>query len=68
MLARIIEAIILGVVLYCLVSGIYYVVHDYGKPRKLSHALNWRILLAIALFGLLIGAYFLGWLKPLNGV
>ncbi len=55
----------LAVILYCLASGVYYLVTSKAdSSTKLARALTWRISLSLLLFVLLFVAYFLGWLHP----
>jgi hypothetical protein len=55
--------VLLGI-LYCLASGVYYLIHSGEKPRKLAKALTWRVSLSLALFAFLLISYFVGWLTP----
>jgi cytochrome bd-type quinol oxidase subunit 1 len=61
---KIVVIIFLLVILYCLASGVYFLVKRSDEPQKLAKALTWRIGLSFCLFALLFVAYFLGWIKP----
>lgn len=62
---KIIVVLFLLVILYCLGSGVYYLVgNSKSASRKLARALTWRIALSLGLFLLLFVAYFLGWIHP----
>lgn len=64
MLIKIIVILILGLILYCLGSGLYFLVREKSRSDKLARALTWRIVLSFSLFALILIAYFLGWIKP----
>ncbi len=64
MVSKIIVLIGLVVILYCLGSGLYYLVHDKVDSRRLVVALTWRIVLSLCLFAFMLLAYFLGWITP----
>lgn len=63
----IVKAIIILLILsvfYALGSGLYYLVRDQGSSDRVVKALTWRIGLSLILFGLLLIAFALGWIKP----
>lgn len=65
MCMKIIVLLFLGVILYCLASGVYYLVgHRSAASFKMAKALTWRIVLSLGLFILLFVAYLCGWLHP----
>ncbi len=64
MLAKIIVILFIFVILFCLGSGLFYLVRDKGESKRVAMALTWRIGLSITLFILLIIAFSLGWIKP----
>ena len=64
MLARIIIILFLALILYCLGSGLYYLVNDKGRSTRVVVALSWRIGLSLLLFLLLFVGYALGWISP----
>lgn len=52
------------VILYCLGSGLYYLVRDDSQSDRVAKSLSWRIGLSLLLFILLFVAYGLGWIHP----
>lgn len=64
MIAKIIVLIAFLVILYCLASGLVYLVREGVGSRKLVIALTWRITLSLCLFAFMILAYFMGWVTP----
>jgi hypothetical protein len=56
--------ILIGIVIYCLGSGMYYMVSAKKNPEKIARALTWRIVLSIAIFCLLILGFLFGWIVP----
>lgn len=54
------------VILYCLGSGLFYLVreHDKEDSERVVKALTWRIGLSILLFALLFVAFAFGWITP----
>lgn len=61
---KIIVLLILFVILYCLGSGLYYMLGKKGDAEKLAKSLTWRISLSVLLFIFLLIGYFLGWITP----
>lgn len=55
---------ILCIILYCLFSGLFFLVKDKDDSKRVVRALTWRISLSIALFLFLLLAYALGWIMP----
>jgi len=65
MLLKIIVGLLLVVVIYCLGSGLYFLVTtDAEHPEKMAKALTWRILLSFGVFALIMFSYFMGWIAP----
>ncbi|MDR3491072.1 MAG: twin transmembrane helix small protein [Gammaproteobacteria bacterium] len=63
LIKSVIFALIL-VILFCLGSGLFYLVKAKDDSTHVVTALTWRIGLSIALFVLLLVAFSLGWIKP----
>lgn len=61
---KIIVVMILGIILYCLGSALYYMVGRRGDARKMARSLTWRIGLSFALFFFLITSFYMGWIEP----
>ena len=55
--------IALIVILYCLISALYYLLYRKDALHMVK-ALTWRIGLSILLFALLFLAYGMGWIHP----
>lgn len=64
MTLKIIIISILAIILYCLGSGLFYLVRGGSESSNLAKALTWRILLSLALFALMMLSYFFGWITP----
>lgn len=66
MLAKIIIVIFLVLILYCLGSGLYFLVMEKTEEDsdRVAKALTWRITLSIILFISLFVAYWLGLITP----
>ncbi len=65
MLLKIVVLLLLAIIIYCLGSGLFFLVRDEGKSStRMIKALTWRIVLSFGLFILLIVAYALGWITP----
>jgi hypothetical protein len=45
-------------------SALFYMMRDKGKSNRTVHALAMRVGLSIALFLLMLGSYYMGWIKP----
>lgn len=61
---KIIIILLLGTILYCLGSAIFYMLGRKEGSRGMVKALTWRIALSLILFILLIVGYLLGWINP----
>lgn len=61
---KIVVILFLLVIIYCLGSGVFYLVRAGTEPGKLARALTWRIALSFSLFIFLFIAYFFGWIQP----
>jgi hypothetical protein len=59
-------AIILGMlaIIVSLGSALVYLVRDKGDSRKMVRALTWRVSLSVALFALLMLAWYAGLIAP----
>lgn len=64
MLMKILIIATLLVILYCLFSGLFFLVKDKGDGKRVVKALTWRISISILLFLFLLVAYGLGWIVP----
>jgi predicted permease len=64
MLAKLIVILFLVLILYCLGSGLYFLVTEKQDTDRVVTALTWRIVLSLILFALLFVAYWLGWIHP----
>lgn len=64
MLIKLLIVIVLAAILVSLGSGLYFLVKDGQKSRRTVTALTIRISLSVALFVLLIVAYFTGMIAP----
>lgn len=54
---------VLLIILYCLLSALYYLLYR-KDPMHTVKALTWRIGLSVLLFAFLFLAYGLGWIQP----
>ncbi|GAB2623585.1 twin transmembrane helix small protein [Novilysobacter erysipheiresistens] len=54
----------LGLILYNLGAGLYYMLVDTGKSKRTVNALTKRIVLSIALIGLVAAGIFTGVIEP----
>lgn len=59
--------LVLVLILLSLVSAGVFLVRDRGAGDRAARALTWRIGLSIALFLVLMAAYYLGWI-PARGL
>jgi uncharacterized membrane protein len=64
MLARLIIIAVFIAILASLFSGMYFMLHDKSASTRNVKSLSIRIGLSLALFALLIVAYYLGWIHP----
>lgn len=67
MLLKILVLLLLGIILYCLGSGLFYLMREGNKDSdsiRMAKALTWRITLSVLLFAFLIFSYFMGWIVP----
>lgn len=66
MIAKIIIIIFIILILYCLLSGLYFLVKEKTEADsdRVAKALTWRITLSLILFALLFVAFWLGWIAP----
>jgi len=56
--------IIFLAIIVSLGSGLFALVSDKGKSKKLVNSLTVRVVLSVLLFALLIIAYLNGWIQP----
>lgn len=63
---KILVVLFLVVILYCLGSGLVYLVREKNETdaRAVVRALTWRITLSLTLFFLLMLSYWMGWIHP----
>ena len=64
MLVKMIISLFALIILYCLGSGLFYLVLDKSQSDRVVKALSWRVGLSLSLFILLFIAYGLGWIHP----
>ena len=64
MLVKAIIILVMLIILFCLGSGMVFLVRDEGKTKRTVKALTWRIGLSIILFLFLFLAFSMGWIKP----
>ncbi|CAN5445967.1 twin transmembrane helix small protein [soil metagenome] len=55
---------VLLIVLYCLGSGLYYLITEPNNSERVAKALTWRISISLSLFIFLLIAYAMGWIHP----
>jgi hypothetical protein len=51
-------------ILFSLGSALYFLVRDKGDSTRIVKALTWRIGLSVAVFVLLMIAFWFGWISP----
>lgn len=56
--------VVLLVILFSLGSALFHMARGKGDPQRVVRALTWRIALSVALFALIVLAYFMGWIEP----
>ncbi|MHA7840268.1 MAG: twin transmembrane helix small protein [Gammaproteobacteria bacterium] len=64
LLSKVVVISVLLVIFYSLGSALIYLLKEGKHGECMARALTWRILLSLALFGLLFLFFFLGWLHP----
>ncbi|GAB4393380.1 MAG: twin transmembrane helix small protein [Gammaproteobacteria bacterium] len=64
MLFKLFVVVMMLIILFCLGSGLIYLVRDKGKTDRTVKALSWRIGLSLTLFILLFVAFAMGWIQP----
>ena len=64
MLGKLIIVAFLGVILYNLGAGLYYMMVDRGTTNRTVKALTRRIALSVSLVVLVAFAAWMGWLQP----
>jgi len=61
---KLLVIVVLLAILVSLASGLFYLIKDKGSSRRTLHALTWRIVLSVLLFGLLIAGWLTGLIEP----
>ena len=56
--------LIMCMIAVALLSGLIFLVRDYGKTKRMVNALTWRIVISCSLFLFLFLAYHFHWLTP----
>jgi len=56
--------LLIGIILYSLGSGLFYLVRDKSESTRVVKALTWRIGVSLFLFIMLFIAFALGWISP----
>ena len=64
MLAKIFVVLIMLIILFCLGSGLFYLIRDDGQTINMVKLLTWRIGLSLFLFLLLFLGFALGFITP----
>lgn len=64
MVIKLIIFLFMLVILFCLGSGLFFLVRDVGRGDRTVKALSWRIGLSLCLFLLLFIGFALGLIKP----
>jgi len=64
MLIKIFVVLVMLVILYCLGTGLFYLVKDIGNGERTVKALTWRIGISLGLFLLLFIGYATGIIQP----
>jgi DUF2909 family protein len=61
---KIFIVIMLISIAFSLMSGLFFMVKDDSKSKRVVTSLTFRITLSILLFVSLIAGYYLGWIQP----
>ena len=64
MLFKILILGFIATILYCLGSGLVYLVKGNKEDKRVAAALSWRVGLSVALFILLIIGFSYRWIRP----
>jgi len=64
MLVRLIVLVVIVTILFCLGSGLFFLVKDRNESTRVVKALTWRIGLSVLLFIFLMLSFWMGWIKP----
>lgn len=64
MIMKFFAGIMMLVILYCLGSGLFFLIREKPGSTRMVKALTWRIVLSFCLFLMMLVAYFLGWVTP----
>ena len=59
---KILVVVLLMLVLISLFSALFFMYRDKGDSRRMVTALTFRIVLSVAIFLILIGSYYFGWI------
>jgi hypothetical protein len=61
---KVLVVVILMLILVSLAKALFHLSSGKGDGKEMVRALSWRIGLSVALFVLLILAYYQGWIEP----
>ncbi len=61
---KILVALAFVLIIGSLASALFFLMRDKGKSNRTVHALAMRVGLSVALFLLLLGAHYMGWIQP----
>jgi TRAP-type C4-dicarboxylate transport system permease large subunit len=61
---KLLVILLVGVIIYCLGSAMYYMISKKRDPVKTAKALTWRVSLSLGIFCFLIIGFLMGWIVP----
>lgn len=64
MLIKIIVALLVLIIFYCLGSSLYFMLGGKKSDKSMVKALTWRVVLSLSVFVLLMLGYFFGLITP----
>ncbi len=64
MLIRMVVALIVAGIIYCLASAAYCLISSKYTAGVMLRALTWRVITSVVLFLLILLSYSLGWIVP----